>query len=98
VQPPIPGSTECFFDEILKFIRTNAQGDVRSMILTETSTGQFWVNGQVGNRTWVMGMINMGLKTIETMYMIDLMERHEQNQEDLKEQQLRAMKPEGKPQ
>lgn len=95
---PMPGSLDHFFAEILNFLKKNAQGDIRCLILTETSTNQFWLNGQVGGTTWSMGMLKRATAVVDTDYAINIMERHEQLQEELKEQMLKTMKPEGKPQ
>jgi hypothetical protein len=99
VQAPLPESMEHFFAEIQNFLKTNAQGDVRCVIISETSTGQFWVNGMGLSTTWMMGMLKRANASVDVAFSISLMEKHEENKEALEQQQLKAMEtPEGKPQ
>jgi|ERR1700678_4202279 hypothetical protein len=98
-QGPQPGSVEHFFTEVLNIIKQNAQGDVRVLIVTETSTNQFWLNGQVPSVTWLMGMLKRATIAVDCDTQISIMEKHEQNLEQMKQMQLKAMEtPEGKPQ
>lgn len=99
MQAPLPGSVEYFFAEVSKFLRANAQGEVRCMVLIGTSTKQFWISSQIDDLVWQWGMLNAASETTSFNYRKGLENSHIAAENELKEQQLKAMEtPEGKPQ
>ena len=96
---PLPGSTEYFFAEVAKFLRENAQGEVRCMVLIGTSTKQFWISSQVDDLVWQWGMLKAAEETSTFNYRKGLERGQQTAEKELQEQQLKAMEtPEGKPQ
>ena len=96
---PLPGSVEYFFTEVAKHLRANAQGEVRCIVLTGTSTKQFWIASMVDDLVWQWGMLRAADENTSFAYRRNLEAGREAVEQELKEQQLKAMEtPEGKPQ
>lgn len=98
--PPeaLPGTWQRFFQEIAAFLHENAQGDVRCLVITETSGNQFWINGMVNTKTSQLGMLDMARIVISSDVMAHLVQNHIENKQVLEQQILKATKTEGKPQ
>jgi len=95
---PLPGSPEFFFNQIAKFLRENAQGDVRCLILTQTSTKQFWISSMIDDMVWQWGMLKTADETISLGYRKNMELSAEAQAKELAEQELRAADVQGKPQ
>lgn len=108
VEEEIPVDTEdtpeiakvaSFFAEVLNFLRNNTKNEaIFCMVLTETSSGNFWINGMVDNRIWENGV----LETAITMQRGRMYHRIASNavkiQHAVAEAKLRAVPVKGKAQ
>lgn len=97
-KPGDPGSVEHFFNEVLTIIKQNAQGEPRVLILTETTTNQFWINGMIPNVTWLLGMLKRATVSTDASILQEVMTQAEHNRVIMEEMISKATPGGGKPQ
>lgn len=54
--PNLPGTPEHFFDQLATFFKKNAQGEIRMVVIAQTSVGQLWIHATHPDLVWQFGM------------------------------------------
>lgn len=85
----LPNSVEYFFDQVLQFLKVNGQGDMRCMVIVETSAGQFWTHSMVNTKVWELGM----LETAKTLSVFDYQKKMKLIEPTEVEKQILAAEP-----
>lgn len=103
--PLIPGTPEFFFDQVAKFLRTHAQGNVRCIVIADTDAKQLWINSMIDNVVWELGILETAKETVRNNYrrnqekaMAEIEKAETEAKQSVQEQELRAAEVKGKPQ
>lgn len=102
---PLPGSPEFFFEQVTKFLRVHAQGNVRCIVITDTDAKQLWINSMIDNVVWELGILETAMETIRNNYrrnqeksMAEVEKAEAEAKQSVAEDELRIQEVKGKPQ
>lgn len=88
-----------FFHEVLNFLRENTAADeeIACLLLSDTSSGNFWINGTVTSKVWQDGMLKMATKIVDGQMYHHIAISAKLITETLQEQKLKATEVKGQP-
>jgi hypothetical protein len=95
---PVEGSPEHFFAAMGQFLKVNAIGEVRCLLLVETGGGQFWIQGMMDSKVWVHGMLKLATTLTDAKVAHEVFASAKLMEQQIKEQDLMATEVKGKAQ
>lgn len=85
-----------FLAKLTSFLKENAKGEVRIMVLSETSSGQFWISSMIDSVVWQWGMLRTTDETIQLNYCMRMEEVRERLQQEKDAENFMKKPVEGK--
>ena len=89
---------EQFFMAMLEFLKANAKGEPRCLLLVETGGGQFWIQGMMDSKVWVHGMLKLATTLTDAKVAHEVFASAKLMEQAIKEQELMVTEVNGKPQ
>jgi hypothetical protein len=95
---PEHGSPEHFFEHLATFLKANARGRSRCLVVIETEGGDFWIQSMVENQVWIQGMLSMAAVVNNAKHQHNVFMSARKMEEVVEQQELAAMEVPGKKQ